>query len=116
MNSDLSLAPETAGRISCQNLERLKSRVTDLFEIDLESPFTGDEWSLLVRAFQKRHLIAHRAGVVDQVYIDATSDAGAVLGRKVQLDSGEVELVLPLVRRLGEHLHNALRIKRAEPN
>ena len=116
VNSDLSLAPETAGRISCQNLERLKSRVTDLFEIDLESPFTGDEWSLLVRAFQKRHLIAHRAGVVDQVYIDATSDAGAVLGRKVQLDSGEVELVLPLVRRLGEHLHNALRIKRAEPD
>lgn len=116
VNSDLSLSPETAGRISCQNLERLKSRVTNLFEIDLESPFTGDEWSLLVRAFQKRHLIAHRAGVVDQVYIDATSDAGAMLGRKVQLDSGEVELVLPLVRRLGEHLHNAFRIKRAEPD
>ena len=30
---------------------------------------SADEWQSLVRAFQQRHLIAHRMGVVDQDYI-----------------------------------------------
>lgn len=112
VNSALATVPDEAARMSCQNLENLKSRVLKLFGHDLASPFSADEWRLLVQGFQKRHLIAHRMGVIDQVYINATGDLGAVVGRKVDLDSAEVEQLLLLVRRLGQHVHDVLRAKR----
>ena len=99
--------------MSCQNLESLKSRVLKLFENDLDSPFSADEWRALVQGFQKRHLIAHRMGVIDQAYIDATGDLGAVVGRKVYLDSVEVAHLLLLIRRIGRHIRNFLRAERA---
>ncbi len=114
VNSGLAIAPDEIARISCQNLESLKPRVSKLFGIDLTSPFTADEWRLLVQGFQKRHLIAHRMGVVDQAYINASGDLRAVVGRKIDLDSEEVTVVLLLVRRLGQHVQNVLRVKRTE--
>jgi hypothetical protein len=114
VNSGLAAASDEAARISCQNLESLKSRVSKLFGIDLPSPFTIDEWRLLVQGFQKRHIIAHRMGVVDQAYINTSGDLRAVVGRKVNLDSEEVMVVLLLVRRLGRHAQDALRTKGAE--
>ena len=114
VNSGLAAVPDEAARMSCQNLEKLKSRVSKMFGIDLASPLTADEWLLLVQGFQKRHLIAHRMGVVDQAYINASGDLRAVVGRKVDLDSEEVTVVLLLVRRLGQHVQDVLRAKRAE--
>ena len=114
VNSDLAAATDEAARMSCQNLESLKLRVSKIFGIDLASPFTADEWRLLVQGFQKRHLIAHRMGVIDQSYINATGDLGGVVGRKVDIDSAEVAVVLQLVRRLGQHVQDILRAKRAE--
>ncbi len=85
-----------------------------MFGIDLASPFKADEWRLLVQGFQKRHLIAHRMGVVDQAYINATGDLRAVVGRKVDIDSAEVAVVLLLVRKLGRHVQDVLLAKRTE--
>jgi hypothetical protein len=113
VNSALATAPDETARMSCQNLESLKSRVLKLFENDLDSPFSADEWRALVQGFQKRHLIAHRMGVIDQAYIDATGDLGAVVGRKVYLDSVEVAHLLLLIRRIGRHIRNFLRAERA---
>ena len=53
-------------------------------------------------------------GVVDLAYITNSGDLGAVVGRKVDLDSQEVTVVLQLVRRLGQHVQEVLRAKRAE--
>lgn len=114
VNSGLSTAPDEVARISCQNLESLKSRVSKLFGIDLTTPFTVEDWRLLVQGFQKRHLIAHRMGVVDQAYISNSGDLRAVVGRKVDLDSNEVSVILLLVRRLGQHIQSAIRTERAE--
>ena len=114
VNSGLARVPDEVARITCQNLESLKSRVSRLFGIELTTPFTIEEWRLLVQGFQKRHLIAHRMGVVDQAYISNSGDLRAVVGRKVDLDSKEVSVILLLVRRLGQHVQDALRAKRAE--
>jgi len=114
VNSVLATAPDEVARISYQNLESLKSRVSKLYGIDLTTPFTAEEWRLLVQGFQKRHLIAHRMGVVDQAYISNSGDLWAVVGRKIDLDAKEVSVILLLVRRLGQHVQDALRAKRAE--
>ena len=111
VNSGLATAPEEVARISCQNLESLKLRVSRLFGIELTAPFADEEWRLRVQGFQKRHLIAHRMGVADQAYITNSGDLGVVVGRKVNLDSKEVSDVLMIVRRLGLHVQDALRAK-----
>lgn len=112
VNADIATDPVKAAVISCQNLAGLKKRVAALFEFDLSASFRENEWCDLERAFQKRHLIAHKMGVVDEAYMAATSDSHARVGRKIALDAPEVSAVLPLVRRLGESALDLLRVKR----
>lgn len=115
VNADIATDPVKAAAISCQNLRGLKKRVAALFEFDLSAPFSESEWRDLERAFQKRHLIAHKMGVADEAYMAATSDPHARVGRKIMIEASEVSAVLPLVRRLGESVLDSLRAKRNGP-
>lgn len=112
VNANIGRKPELAKSISCQNVDRLRERVRQAFEFDLAHGFTDLQWQQIVRAFQKRHLLAHRAGVVDEGYIRATGDESVAVGRKMQISESEVEEVLPLVADLGEQLHSGLRLRR----
>jgi len=62
----------------------------------------GSDWPSLVRLFQKRHVIAHRLGVVDQDYIRKTQDPEATVGKRVPISVAEVvtgaEACLRIVR------------------
>ena len=92
--------PSKAERMNFQNLETARERFLSLFGFDLSAEVARDEWRAAVVAFQKRHLIAHRFGVVDQDYMDKTSDFGAVVGRKVTVDVDEVERLAKTVNTL----------------
>jgi hypothetical protein len=48
------------------------------------------DWPQLTSLFQKRHVLSHRLGVVDQEYVKKTGDASAVVGKKVPLTLAEV--------------------------
>lgn len=111
-NADLSSSPEQAAALSGQNPERLRTQVQKLFDVEIASGFGVDEWETLVRAFQKRHLIAHKMGVIDEVYIKATRDRMAMKGRKVTITPEEVQKFIPLVLRLGKHIHASIAAKR----
>ena len=80
--------------MSFQNLAGASRRFVDLFGIDLSTQVEPEEWRAAVVAFQKRHLIAHRMGVVDQNYVDKTGDSLAVVGRKIIVDADEVKRLL----------------------
>ena len=92
--------PSKAERMNFQNLEAARKRFLDLFGFDLSAEVARDEWRAAVVAFQKRHLIAHRFGVVDQDYMDKTGDFGAVVGRKVTVDVDEVKRLAKTVNTL----------------
>ena len=68
---------------------------------------TADEWRSLVRAFQKRHLIAHRMGVVDEDYFAKASDSKAVVGRRIRVLPEEVRNLLQLVGKVARGLSAA---------
>lgn len=80
-----------AEKMNFQNLKVARERCLDLFGIDLCADVEPAKWRGAVVAFQKRHLLAHRLGVVDQGYIDKTGDSRAVVGRKVIVDVDEVK-------------------------
>lgn len=96
--------PNKAAKQSFQNLAHAKEGVEKLFGFQLDSILSADEWSLLVRCFQKRHLLAHKMGVVDEKYLEATGDANAIVGRKVAIEIQEVGDLLDAVAKLGHGL------------
>lgn len=98
-----------AEAISFQNLTFAASNVQKVFGIDLPAGVDPDEWAFAVRCFQKRHLLAHTMGVIDEKYLAATSDPTAVAGRRVQVVADEVHQLLEVVQKLGEHLVTRLR-------
>lgn len=109
--SPQSAAPEKAAEIRFQNIASARQRVREHFGVDFAVGLNDSEWSLVLRCFQKRHLLAHKMGVVDEEYIQATSDHTAVLGRKSQVDSTEVRALVAALHTLGEQLSESLRNK-----
>ena len=95
------------GRISFQDLEGAKRRLWETSGIDLSSAVTPGEWQSLVHAFQKRHLIAHKMGVVDEDYLAKATDSEAVVGRRIQVLPEEVRALVQLVGRVARGLSAA---------
>lgn len=109
--SSQSAAPEKAAEIRFQNIAVARQRVREHFGVDFTAGLNDSEWALVLRCFQKRHLLAHKMGVVDEEYIQATSDHTAVLGRKSQIDSTEVRALVAALHTIGEQLSESLRNK-----
>lgn len=107
--SSRAATPAKAAEIRFQNIASARQRVREQFGVDFADGLNGSEWALVIRCFQKRHLLAHKMGVVDEEYIQATNDHTAVLGRKSQVDSIEVRALVAALHTLGEHLSASLR-------
>lgn len=98
----------TAWSPSFQNLGAAREAVLRTFGFDLHDGVADGDWSFLIAAFQKRHLIAHKMGVIDQKYVNVTHDSTAVVGRKVAVASTEVERTCELLSLLGARLSTRL--------
>ncbi|MEO6486459.1 MAG: hypothetical protein ABIO78_00805, partial [Thermoanaerobaculia bacterium] len=55
---------------------------------------------LLTTAFQKRHVLTHSLGVIDEQYRQRANDPDAILGRKIRLTKAEVERTIDLLDRI----------------
>lgn len=91
--------PARARSVSFQNLKRARTRVNELFAYDLESPLAPGEFDAAHTVFQKRHVLAHCMGVVDQAYLDSTGDQGATIRRKVPFGVAEILAVTAVLRK-----------------
>ncbi len=100
--------PAKAMGISFQNFAGAQKNVLALFGVDLTAAPGAKDWTFACRCFQKRHLLAHKMGVVDDAYINATSDNHATVGRKVSILAEEVVALLAAVRTLGAYLTTEL--------
>jgi len=102
----VATASRTPGPLGCsfQNLVRARTALSRELGFDLAAGLAPDEWSHAVRCFQKRHLAAHTLGVVDQGYIDVTGDLSTPVGRKMKVNAEEVRSLLPVLKKLAEHL------------
>ena len=97
-----------AQEISFQNLSGAQKNVQNLFGIDLSAALDAEEWKTTCRCFQKRHLLAHRMGIVNQDYLKKSGDTQAKVGRKVSIDADEVRVMVQLIGRLGRQLTEEL--------
>ena len=104
----LSSQPKKALALSFQTLANADGNLRALFGFGLRDGVTADEWDLLVRCFHKRHLLAHKMGVIDEKYVASAHDPGARVGRKVTIDAAEVSALLSAVGKLGDYLSRSL--------
>lgn len=99
-----SADPTKCENLSFQNLHRACMRLNDLFGIDLRGNIAAEDWNVLHIGFMRRHLLEHRAGVVDQQYIKETGEAASLLGRRVPVTPPAVEALVSAVEKLGRIL------------
>lgn len=92
-----------AEKISFQNLEGAKQNIKDVFNVDIGVGVTIDEWKTAILSFQKRHLLSHKAGVVDDEYIRKTGDTKQKVGRKVTIYPEEIQEIIRIVRKLAQY-------------
>ena len=100
--------PDDAERMSFQNLAGAQKRVLNLFGLDIGTLISKEDWNFAIGCFQKRHLLAHKMGVVDADYVRATNDRSAVVGRKVSITPKEVTRLGGVLRELGGKLCHQL--------
>jgi hypothetical protein len=96
-----STDPSRASNLSFQNLGNAAIAVHAVFGVDLSTAVDASAWDRTKRAFFKRHLLAHRSGVIDEKYVAASGDAMAVVGRRVSIEPTEVTDVATTVAALG---------------
>ena len=96
--------PAKAEGMSFQNLGGARKNMISLFGFDLADGLSTDDWGIALRCFQKRHLVAHKMGVVDQEYVAKTGDALAVVGHKIGVSDVEVRELVRIVSQLGEFI------------
>jgi hypothetical protein len=91
----------TGTKISFQNLEGAEKNLQSHGH-SLRAHLTREEWEFLNTAFQKRHVLTHNLGVIDEDYLQRAHDPDAILGRKVKITKNEVERTIDLLQRLGK--------------
>jgi hypothetical protein len=102
------ICSQKAADIHFQNIAGARRRVQDKFGFDFADALRPDEWKTACRAFQKRHLLAHKMGVIDEDYLQKANDAGAILGRRIALSQVEVETSISIVESMGRRLFAGL--------
>ncbi len=100
--------PDKIGKISFQNLDGANKNLLAAFGIDLSVNLTVDEWEHTKRSFQKRHLLAHKMGVIDKDYIRRSGDSSAIPGRKIAIEGSEVHQLTAILRKLSRYLVDSL--------
>lgn len=94
--------------IHFQNLDGARRRVQGAFAVDFADVLTPHDWDKACQLFQKRHLLAHKMGVIDEDYVKRSHDSQAVLGRKITVSRDEVTATIGLIEVLGKRLFDGV--------
>lgn len=97
------LAPSaTAPRGSFQSLTRGSDLWKSLTGRSFCDHLDGDEWQVLLHAFQRRHLFVHRQGIVDADYLKKSGDETWAEGRRIVLTAQDILEYVRIVEKLAK--------------
>lgn len=69
-----------------------------------EKWLSSSELNELKIQYQKRHLLAHQEGIVDERYVKSSGDVSYKVGQRLVVATGDVEALLMLLGKLGQGL------------
>ena len=94
--------------ISFQNISKAHEIIQKEFEFDFLDDIEPEHWEQIIRNFQKRHIISHNDGIIDDVYLQITKDPNASFGRKVSISIAEIESLLVSIEIIANNLQKGL--------
>src|SRR5690625_2743198 len=94
VHSHRSSDVHAARSLSFQNIERAVAGMKRLFDLDMTKPLSERDWHQVKVAFQKRHLLAHRMGVIDEAYVERTKGDSSDIGKRIRISVSEVAVFL----------------------
>jgi len=103
--------PKSASEIRFQNITGAAERVFAEFGIVFSDAVDAANWIKIQRAFQKRHLLAHKMGVVDESYQKAAGADDSVIGRRISITKNEIHELIIGLRAIGRKLYESLEAK-----
>src|ERR1043166_167720 len=90
--------------LSFQNLRRAAKGLASFLKLDLTKSVSLAEWNAGHISFMRRHVLAHRGGVIDQQYLDETGETRNLLGRRVTVTPADVEHLAGTILKIGRWL------------
>lgn len=95
-------------KISFQNIASAREALLRETGKDIGERFSPHDWNVVCNQFQKRHLIAHKMGVVDQEFVVKTGCSSSLLGRKVSITAEDVQQLIVHLGYIAEDLFNKI--------
>jgi hypothetical protein len=95
------------GQISFQNIVKANNNLLNFFGLEIFSGLPEDDKVFLNRIFNRRHVLTHNGGKVDQEYLDNTRDTTVRLHQKIVVRSKEIRRLIPLLRKCALSLFTA---------
>lgn len=110
IQTQLALVPATRRRksdikaLSFQNILKANDCLLNWVGFEILPRFPDDDKVFLNRMFNRRHVLTHNGGRVDQEYLDNTKDTTVRLNQKIAVHSKELRRLIPLLRTCAKHL------------
>ena len=110
LQGQFSLLPATPKRkkeiegISFQSLLKANECLQNWFGFDILFRFSDDDKTFLNRMFNRRHVLTHNGGRIDQEYLDKTGDTTVKLHQKIAVRSKEIKRLIPLLRTVAQNI------------
>ena len=99
---------ELSGKYSRVNDFQIIDKGSQLFEEETGNGYSkwlsSAELSFMKRMFQKRHLLEHNNGLVDQKYLDKSLDSSYSLGQRIIIKETDAYKLLDILKTLGNEL------------
>lgn len=95
-------------KVTFQNIGGAKDKLLSETGFDLASPLDAGSWVFVTAQFQKRHLLAHKLGVIDADYVNKTGCSPSLQGRKVTITDSDVRALVKHLRTLAEGLYHGV--------
>ena len=95
-------------KVFFQNIDGARNKLLAETGFDLAANVCLEDWRFVCEQFRKRHLLAHKMGVVDSEYLSRTGAPEFMSGRKVQITEHDVRRLVSLLALMAENLYGSI--------
>jgi len=95
-------------KIAFQNIGAAKDKLLKEHGLDISARLDANQWNFVSEQFQKRHLLAHKMGVIDEEFIVKTGKDQSLIGRKVSITENDVRLLVSHLKVVVENIFSGV--------
>lgn len=95
---------DSSSNISFQNIDNARKNLIKKYNFDIAQGIDKIDWNKIILSFQKRHLLAHSLGKIDQEYINKTNSDQSLLDNQVEVTQEEVMEITNFLKNMAENL------------